>query len=75
METLDVVLCAEVMVTSVAFQRLFVRIQFPFVPASSVFLYNAAYSLSASLTMKAFGILMFPSKKHLHHNGYFGRCH
>ena len=62
METLDVVLCAERMVTSVAFPRLFVRIPFPFVPPSCFF-DNAMYNLSAPLTMRAFGILMFRSKK------------
>ena len=61
METLDVVLCAERMVTSVAFPRLFVRIPFPFVPPSCFF-DNAVYSLSVPLTMKAFGIFMFGAK-------------
>ena len=64
METLDVVLCAERMVTSVAFPRLFVRIPFPFVPPSCFF-DNAMYNLSAPLTMRAFGILMFRSKKNI----------
>ena len=48
-------------------------IPFPFVPPSGFF-NNALYTLSAPLTMRAFGIFMFRSKKHLHHNGNFGRC-
>ena len=46
---------------------------FPFVPPSCFF-DSAVYNISAPLTMKAFGIFMFRSKKHLHHNGNFGRC-
>ena len=49
------------------------RIPFPFVPPSGFF-NNALYTLTAPLTMRAFGIFMFRSKKHLHHNGNFGRC-
>ena len=44
-----------------SFPRLFVRIPFPFVPPSCFF-DNAVYSLSAPLTMKAFGIFMFGAK-------------
>ena len=50
----------------VAFQWLLLGIPFPFVSASCFF-DSAVYNLSGPLIMKAFGIFMFRSEKHLRH--------
>ena len=76
METLDVVLCAEWMVTSLLFLLRFSGCcwEFHFLLFLLVFFDSAVYNLSGPLIMKAFGIFIFRIEKYLRHNGNLGRC-